>query len=178
MGLMLITGPKTYFDSNLRERAENPTEVHEHITFLRNRVPQILDQLERAKVFGEIGHWYKVLGNWDEAIENFQQALATCPYERLTAVLEMRIADTLRLKGEFEEAFKRFNQLKEESKDWEELEDFYHQHLGKLYFDQQKYKEALECFQSAWVLREKKKNPELIQSTEIAIAETLKRIRS
>lgn len=169
-------GPKTYFDSDLRERAENPSEVLEHISVLQKHLSASSDSLEKAKIHGEIGHWFKVLGQWEQAIECFHRALESAPRDALLATLEIRLADTLRLKGDFAEALRKFNQFSKDKLEWSKLEDFYHQHLGKLYFDQKQYKEALKCFQSAWVLRDKKQNAELLKSTELAIAETLKRL--
>jgi len=52
------------------------------------------------------------------------------------------------------------------------LLDFALQHQGKVLFDQGLYRQALGCFQEALVLRQLKKNPELMASTELAIATT------
>ncbi|MEZ0393002.1 MAG: tetratricopeptide repeat protein [Pseudobdellovibrionaceae bacterium] len=169
--------PKTFFDSNLREQAESPDEVHEHIAALQIHLLHTIVPSEIAKVLGEIGNWFKILGLWEKAIEHFEKARQSSPKGGLLAALELRLADTYRLMGNYNEALIRFQKFsQQEASIWMQFEDFYHQHLGKLHFDQQNYDQALKCFQSAWVLREKKGNSELLKSTERAIQETLKRI--
>ncbi len=168
---------KTYFDKNLRERPEVPSELQEQLCSLKSRLDQILCPKEKAKCFGEIGICHKLMEQYDEAIQAFQEAIEKgAELRSLAADLHIRLADTYRLKGDFQTALGIFNEILKERQEWRSLEDFYLQHLGKLYFDQKRYAEALSAFQSAWVLRERKGELELLQSTEIAIQETLKRM--
>ena len=54
--------------------------------------------------------------------------------------------------------------------------DVAYQHMGKLYFDFGDYKQALHYFYKALDLRKLKKDQSLIESTEIAIEVTKKKL--
>jgi adenylate kinase family enzyme len=99
--------------------------------------------------------------------------------EKVKMVNKLRWADNYRYLTQFSVAETWFNDCYKTIRSNPELsryEDFYFQHLGKVFFDQKKYVRALELFAHALRIRQKKKDKELLASTMQALGATISKI--
>ena len=169
------------FDENLQEVLENPKDAHQHVQTLLNQANTAENPLERSKNLGLAGVFLRMLRKLEEAqmyLEEAIQILSTNPNHRQLCIQQIRLAHVYQWQKDFSRSNILFDQLLE-SEQKSELADFVWQHVGKNYFDQKRYKEALDSFQNALKLRQIKNSPkDQIESSENAISETLKRLGS
>jgi adenylate kinase family enzyme len=100
--------------------------------------------------------------------------------EKVKTVNKLRWADNYRYLAQFSVAETWFNDCYKTIRSNPELsryEDFYFQHLGKVFFDQKKYVKALPLFSQALRIRVKKNDKELLTSTMQALNATRNRIK-
>jgi tetratricopeptide (TPR) repeat protein len=119
----------------------------------------------------------RMLMHLDEARADGERALAhaeTTGNARLIAGVQARLAHVYQWRREFEPADRLFAAaLAAEVPD--PLRGHLHQHAGKCLFDQGRYAEARDHFERALDLR-RDGDPDLLASTELALAGTLRRL--
>ena len=173
-----------FIDDNLRDIPKNPELVKQRVEYLESQVRETSSSDEQVKFYGEMGGLYRVLGQLELAEDFLQKALALVKEnnlgQRMYVIFGIRLAHVWQWQKKFEKSnflFERLLQICRQEKDCENLLDFTYQHQGKNFFDQGNYKRALECFSRALDIRVKRKNLDLIQSTEFAIQVTQKKLR-
>lgn len=135
---------------------------------------------EKFKKLSKLAVNYRQIKNYEKSHELFK--MASGYFENTNPQMEMvnylRWSDVFRFEKKFQQAHDLLKKAEIiiSTHSIFEYEDFYLQHLGKLYFDNAKFKNACECFEKALVLRTKKANPELISSTEFALKITKQKI--
>jgi tetratricopeptide (TPR) repeat protein len=132
---------------------------------------------------GQVAAFLKMLRSLVEALEYIDLALSLIEEHNLGSrqfvAQSLRRADILRYSREKDKAEASFNSIIEICKKEKEVSgylDVAYQHMGKLYFDFGDYKQALHYFYKALDLRKLKKDQSLIESTEIAIEVTKKKL--
>jgi tetratricopeptide (TPR) repeat protein len=170
---------KTYFGEDLRDYLENPDDMKKFIEIDSQKITELSDE-EKFKKVSQLAVHFRQLRNYEKAHELFK--LASDYFEQANPKMEMinnlRWADVFRFENKFQEANDLLKKVEAiiSTHSIFEYEDFYLQHLGKLYFDKTEFKSACECFEKALILRTKKANPELISSTEFALKITKQKI--
>lgn len=170
---------KTYFGEDLHDYLENPDDMKKFIEIESQKISELSGE-EKFKKVSKLAVHFRQLRNYDKAHELFR--MASGYFEKINPQMEMvnylRWADVFRFENKFQEANDLLKKVGTMISTYSffEYEDFYLQHLGKLYFDKTEYKNAYECFEKALVLRTKKANPELISSTEFALKITKQKI--
>lgn len=168
-----------YFGDDLHDYPESPEDLKAFVEREHQEVKQ-LTGAERFKRLSRLAINYRQLRNFEKAHELFKEA--SDYFEKSDLQMEMvnylRWADVFRFEKRFDEAFEILKKVEEilSSSSFSDYQDFYFQHLGKLYFDKGEYEMALKCFEDALKLRTQKKNPELISSTELALKITKQKI--
>lgn len=179
---------KTYFDEKLLECPQDFQSMSDYcknaalwLDLELNRSESEIDVTLIVKLLGRLAGFYKITKQYNLALEYIKKALSLIEKHNLGiqqfVVQSLRHADILRYQKNFSEAQKLFKDLVvncQKEKVVQGYLDFVFQHLGKLYFDLTDYKSALDYFEKALVLRNKKQDQELIDSTVFAIQETQK----
>lgn len=169
--MTLSFNTKYEFDNELKEVPKNPNEFIAAIEFLIAKA-ESSDKEEQGKILSKVGVMLRITGKLDESMERLIEAEKLISDSRILFINRLRIAQTLQFKRQFQNAESDYNSLivlaKSES-EFEDLIDFVYQHLGKCYFDQNRFQKALLNFERALEIRNKKQNQELIDSTELAI---------
>lgn len=177
-----IQWPSSHFDKDLREV---PDKIDEWIVFVDKLKAQLKDEKNLAKklhLMELIGMAARILTRLDEAEFFLKQALALShnhpSHNRFIQNL-IRLAHVYQWKKKFDKSQLLFDQAKtllDEKPITEELQAAYHQHLGKLYFDQQYFGKAQAEFSTALSIREKIYAPkDQIESSRDSLLETLRR---
>lgn len=181
------------FGSDLRENPEDSSSMLAYIEYLMKEAKDIAPTIDNkgtnaramVKFLGEAGVYYRILGKTDAAEKALKGALDLIEVHSLGqlswGVQTIRLGDVYRYKNDAlsaETAYRSVLELCRRSNDLTHLTDFCHQHLGKLYFEQKKFKQALAEFKSALKIRELKKDNSLLESTKKAIAVTEFKIRN
>ena len=162
----------TYFGDDLHDYLENPDDMKKFIEIESQKIDKLSGD-EKFKKISKLAVHFRQLRNYDKAHELFK--MASGYFENTNSHMEMinnlRWADVFRFEKKFQQAYELLKKAEKiiSTHSIFEYEDFYLQHLGKLYFDKAEYKNACECFEKALGLRVKKANPELISSTEFAL---------
>ena len=168
-----------HYDDDLQDVPNNPGEMRQAIDFWQAQLDQPgLEIFQRIKLLGRIGGYARTLRDLDRA----EQALTTAlklskaiESRRLAATNSIKLAHVYQWQQRYIESETMFEAaiaLCKNNLEAAPYLDFAYQHFGKCKFDQQKYVEALQCFEQALDIRVKKGDPELIASTELAIATT------
>lgn len=137
---------------------------------------QNLSGEERIGVLGQLGGLARRLGHFEQAGQLFQEAIALAAHfgrPRLEVLNRIRLAVTQQYAGLPEAAEKLLLEALEQISTTPQAEiyrDFVFYHLGKLYAEAGQLQQALKLFETALILRQQKRNSELIESTEMAIA--------
>ena len=131
---------------------------------------------EQQHLLGYLGNACRLLGRTDDAIawltEGLSLARATGDARRSLAAV-LRLGEVYRCRNEYGKAEALFREALDRAQSASELEslaDFALQHLGKCLLDQGESTGAVECLERALALRQAKANPQLIASTERALA--------
>lgn len=163
---------KTYFGEDLHEYPENPEDIKKFIEIELQKINE-LDVEDQFKKLSQLAVYYKLLKNYTQAHELLSQASDYYGKNnlKLAMINDLRWADVFRYEKRFEEARKILLMVEKSISInlFFDYEDFYFQHLGKLFFDQNDFKNAYAYFEKALKLRLKKNIPELISSTEWAL---------
>ncbi|MEM8642519.1 MAG: tetratricopeptide repeat protein [Cyanobacteria bacterium P01_G01_bin.54] len=168
-----------HYDDNLQDVPNNSDEMRQTIDFWQAQLNQPgLDIPQQIKLLGRIGGYARTLRDLDRA----EQALSTAlelskaiENKRFEASNSIKLAHVYQWQQRYAESETMFVAgiaLCQNNPEADSYLDFAYQHFGKCKFDQQKYVEALQCFEQALDMRVKKGDPELIASTELAIATT------
>lgn len=166
-------------DARLRDVPRDPAVVSAAVERAREALVDARgrgDLGEQQHLLGYLGNACRLLGRTDDAIawltESLSLARATGDARRgLAAVI--RLGEVYRCRNDYGKAEALFREALDRTQAASELEslaDFALQHLGKCLLDQGESAEAVECLERALALRQAKANPQLIASTERALA--------
>lgn len=176
---------RTATDTNLRSLAVDPVELQNSIEFHLKclREAQRID-LTYGDHCSILANHFRLAGKLSDAIKSGEKACMVFEeygeHQKLL-VAKIRLATVHQWNGSYGCAEQMFHSCFEDILKHQDLTsylDFTWQHLGKCQFDQKKYAEALDSFVRALELRKLKNDAELIESTEMALKETLGRISS
>jgi len=169
---------KTYFKDDLHDYLENPEATEAFVKVEKQEIKKLSGD-EKYKRLSRLAVFQRLLGHLSEAHEMFKQAGEHFEknHTQMQMINYLRWADAFRFEKRFAEAETILQKAEEILKgdNFTNYEDFYFQHLGKLFFDKDDFKSALSCFEKALQLRIKKGDRELIASTEFAIEITRRR---
>lgn len=175
---------KFSFDEELREIPDDITDVALAIGLLRLQAKETQDLTQKTTILGQLGGWLRIMGELDEAEEILKEALTLIdgmtkvnPMRQLAA--RLRLAHVYQWKKDFKKSTPMFLSVLQDAQDKSMPEDliaFIHQHLGKNFFDQSLYPEALSHFEKALEIRRQSGDQELIKSTSWAIEQTEQRL--
>jgi uncharacterized cupin superfamily protein/ribosomal protein S18 acetylase RimI-like enzyme len=177
-----IQRPSSHFNQDLKDV---PDSLEEWTAFVADLKAQLKEENHSAKklmLFEHIGMAARTLLRFDEAEFYLKKALALSyghpSHSRLVQNL-IRLAHAYQWKKEFDKSQILFDQAKsviDEKSISEGLQAAYHQHLGKLYFDQKYYGKAQAEFSVALSTRERIAAPrDQIESSKESLKEALKR---
>ncbi len=169
------------YSNDLHDYPENPTHLRRFIKIEEKEIYRLSGD-EKYKRISRLAVHYRQLRNYNDAHKLFNTASRY--FENTNPQMEMvnylRWGDVFRFEKRFDEAWDILKKAEQIllANQFIDYQDFYLQHLGKLFFDKGEYEKALECFEKAHVLRIKKANPELISSTEFALEVTKQKMKS
>ena len=172
----------TMDDETLRAVFDHPEAVKTHVDGLVAKLENDLDPVTRARIHGEIGIFERGLGNLSAAEANLLASLAIVEQHQETknqvVIYGIRLAHVYHWQEKWGVALTMFNDLLEKTcaPEFHQWKDFVLQHRGKMFFDQQRYREALNDFSTALFLRQEKGDGELIASTQQALAAARKKL--
>jgi tetratricopeptide (TPR) repeat protein len=177
-----IQRPSSHFDQDLRDVPDNRKEWESFVDELKNKLKTETHAEKRLQLLEHIGMAARTLMKLDEAESYLMKALShsySCPsHSRLVQNL-IRLGHAYQWKKDFEKSQLLFDQAKSlinEKPVSEGLTAAYHQHLGKLYFDQKYYGKAQAEFSTALSIRERISAPEdQMESSKESLKEALKR---
>ncbi|MBT9316195.1 tetratricopeptide repeat protein [Leptothoe spongobia] len=168
-----------HYDDNLQDVPNNSGEMQQAIDFWQAQLDQPgLEIFQRIKLLGRIGGYARTLRNLDRAEQALSTALTlskAIENRRFEAANSIKLAHVYQWQQRYVESetmFEAVITLCQNDPEAAPYLDFAYQHFGKCKFDQQKYAEALQCFEQALNIRMEKGDSELIASTELAIATT------
>lgn len=179
-----IQRPGSHFDQDLRDVPDSQVDWINYIEDLKVRLKNESHPAQKLVLFEHIGMAARTLLKLDEAEFYLKKALALShghlSHSRFVQNL-IRLAHVYQWKKEFEKSHMLFDQAKsfiDEKPVSEGLQAAYHQHLGKLYFDQNYYGKAQAEFSLALSIRERISAPrDQIESSTESLKEALKRWR-
>jgi tetratricopeptide (TPR) repeat protein len=163
----------------LREQIEGDevtqlTDIRDQLT---GKLNGVADNPTRARLLSLRAVVSRILGDLPKAFADGKLALAHAEGTgelRRIAIAQARLAHVLQWREEFEEADRLFT-LANSSELPDRLRATMHQHAGKCAYDQGRYMEACNHFESALDLR-KEEDPELIAQTELALDAVFRRV--
>ena len=166
-----------HFDEDLRDVPDAPEEMARGVAFLHQRLAAPgLDSGERARLLGLLGTYSRTLGDLHGAQGALEEAVALCR-ERgdgrglLANRIHQAHVDQWQRHIAREDAI--FDQVIKECEERPESSRYLAvacQHAGKSKFDQGRYAEAAELFARALALRQAGGDPDLIASSQLALA--------
>jgi Tetratricopeptide repeat len=159
---------------DLREVPESPADVaaeaEELLASLTAEPPPPAEERIRA----QLGHCYRLLGRLEEAERHLDRALELVAEGSPQAIAYgIRRATVYHWQGRYAECDATLRELERRCRTdpaLAEYEDFCSQHLGKSLLEQGRRDEATRCLERALGLREVKQDPELLASTQAALA--------
>ncbi|MGZ3775840.1 MAG: GNAT family N-acetyltransferase [Pseudobdellovibrionaceae bacterium] len=170
--------PEFILNQNLRFIPKDPESLKIYVAQLKDQLKSSHNILDRVNLQGEIGVYLRSLQLLEEAEAALQEVLEIIKKNDLG--LRKEIQNKIRLAHVFQEAkkFKQSNFLFAEiirlCRTVDELSPLLHfalQHAGKNEFDQGQYNSAVQYFEEALLLRQKKSAPlDQIESTQAALA--------
>jgi tetratricopeptide (TPR) repeat protein len=134
------------------------------------------DVAAQQYLLGYLGNACRLLGRTDDAIAYLTEGLRLARAAgdvRRSVVATIRLGEAYRCRDEYSTAMALFRDAQERTRataELAELEDFALQHLGKCLLDQDDCAGALPVLERALALRQAKGNPQLVTSTERALA--------
>jgi hypothetical protein len=168
---------------SLRAKPVDPMAMENCARRLQDEAQQLPDSVEGARRASYAALLFTLLGEHESARQLIDFALARqSGVERLRdrTVTEIRLAQLAQFGDRLAEAHALLETIIARCRSDRALEsllDFALQHQGKVLFDQGSFAAALGCFNEARELRRIKQQPELIASTELAIATTTRNLR-
>ncbi len=179
-----IQRPESIFNNDLKEI---PVDANKWELFLEDLKNQLKTETHPEKLLSlheHIGMASQILFKLSEAEYYLMKAVsATYSYPKQSRLIQnlIRLAHVYQWKKEFHKAHLLFDQAKallNKADLSESLKASFHQHLGKLYFDQSFYGLSLTEFEVALKIRQRIQAPDdQVSSTVLAIKETKKRLK-
>lgn len=178
------------YDDNLNELPKKPEDMKAYADLLvaRSKLEMKKPEPKRnwseiAKAQGMAGSLRKITGQFAEAEKLLQSALKIINEKALPATLHVqqsiRLCDVWKRLGQYDKALQGLADLVAQctqDKAVNRYLDTALQHEGKVQFCMGDYKTALQSFQKALELRRKKKDRDLIESSETAIEACRRRL--
>ena len=178
-----IQMPGSHFDQDLKDVPDNHAEWIKFIDDLEMKLKDENHAAEKLNLNENLGMACRIVLRLEQA-EKYLKKAVTLSYShsshgRLVQNL-IRLAHVYQWKKEFEKAALLFDQAKsllEEHQVSEGLRASYHQHLGKLYFDQRHFAQAKAEFVTALRLREDiSAPPDQIESSKNSLKQCVLRL--
>ena len=167
-----------HFDDRLRDVPDEPEAVRLALSWLRSQLTQTNDTHQQVQILGLIGAHARQLMELYAAQAALQRAI---DLSNKIGDLRLKTANTIRLAHvyQWQENFKKseryYNAVIDSCQSKAEIAsylDFAYQHAGKCKFDQKQYAAAQTYFQKALLIRLRKDERDLINSTRQAIERT------
>ncbi|MEC4813432.1 MAG: tetratricopeptide repeat protein [Scytonema sp. PMC 1069.18] len=173
-----------HFNSNLYDVPNKPLQVQKAVEWLQSQLTNNAnDTHKKIEILGLIGVYSRMLRDFStarhalsSAIE-LSESIGSLPHKTVNLI---RLAHVYQWQKQFSLSETLFEEVFAYCSNYSELEpyiDFAYQHFGKCKFDQAQYKEAQYCFEKALEIRKSKGDHFLIESTQLALDEALRRIR-
>ena len=160
-------------DLKLREIPLDIDGMNAGIAEINGFVAAEENEVAKAGWMSRLGYYQNLTGDYDEAQTSLQNALNIFRKHRSPKQIiasKLRMAQVYQYRGNLEMALAIIDSLEEELEDEDaEYLDFILQHKGKILFDMKDYDLALHCLNDALLIREKKADRSLIDSTLHAI---------
>jgi phosphoglycolate phosphatase len=170
------------FNEDLRDLPISKEDTATAVEILQKEMAVELELSLKIKILGLLGTYQRQLGRLDQSQSCFLQAITLCEdipqWNKNKTINLIRLGNTKHWMGQFQEAHAIFDRCVEQIHNDLELSeylDFVFQHKAKCYFDENLFELALKYFYHSFLLRLKKNNIELIDSTLLAIETTKKR---
>ena len=165
--------PQSFFDQNLKEIPVQPEEWKKYVQQRTEKLAQTENDEDKLNLLAQLGYASRVLMKLNEAESYLIQALTLSFYHPdKTKLIQnaIRLAHVYQWQKNFAKAHLLFDLAKmilnEESVS-DGLSAFYHQHLGKFYFDQGFVRLAQHEFELAFKIRMRMNaDTELLNSTQ------------
>jgi tetratricopeptide (TPR) repeat protein len=172
-----------HFDENLRDVPNCPAEMRLAVTALQAQLTDpSLDPQRRIQLLGSIGTYARMLEDLALAHQALSWAVELADRagnRRLKTANLGRLAHVYQWQHNYrvsEDLFEAMILSCQQEPDLFLYLDFAYQHAGKCQFDQQQYPAALGYFEQALALRLIKTDRALIDSTQLAIEVTRRRL--
>jgi uncharacterized cupin superfamily protein/predicted GNAT family N-acyltransferase len=174
--------PSFKFNDELYEVPDSNDDWTLYFTELKDKLSEDIPISKKLSLFEQIGITARILQNYSEAELYLTKALAlSYSYPKQSRLIQnfIRLAHLYQWKKEFVKSQVLFDQTKSliyEAATSESLLASYHQHLGKLYFDQKLFGKAQSEFSTALCLRKRLCSPiDHIQSSKLSLDMTQKK---
>lgn len=171
-----MNNPTFHFNDSLREVPDSTDDWNSYIQYLIDNLTISSDENTRINLLGQLGTHLRVVGRLDESVTYLKEAIDLCSDKSLLVnrfLNYVRLAHTYQWMKNYELAHENFDLAKDiisSHKINEGLIAFYHQHLGKLFFDQNFYlKSSIEFAKALEIRKRIGANTELIDSSEISL---------
>lgn len=185
MAIAMLDAPfdlSYYFGDDLQDYPNNPAEMRQAVDYWQAQLARPeLEIRDRIQLLTRIGTYGRMLRDLDRAEESHRAAIALAEsigHVRFRTQNQIKLAHVYQWQQRYAESEAEFEgaiAICQNEPAVADFLDFAYQHFGKCKFDQQRYAKALQLFEQALALRHKKRNQELIDSTELAIATTQSR---
>ncbi len=173
---MSLNLPTYHFSEDLREVPDDLDKWRTSAVLLQETIDVTDSFNEHLMLLENLGFVLRVLGRLEEAEQKLKDALNMSlehPNPLKPVQNMMRLAHVYQWQKNFKEASRLFSEVKKLLKSpgvSDGLKASYHQHYGKLLFDQQNYTEAEAEFAKSLEIREMTKAPQdQISSTRFAL---------
>jgi tetratricopeptide (TPR) repeat protein len=168
------------YGNDLKEVPDDAIEMQKGVDFLNDQLKEHheLSKGKEAALLGQIGGYYRILGDLDKAEECLTKGkgiLEEMGDRAHVMAMELRLASVYQFARKYSKAIEIYksslNEINNNPKDkkLEKQLDFALQHFGKCRFEQRFYGEALDLFMRAYEQRLVKGDLSLIDSTQKAI---------
>jgi tetratricopeptide (TPR) repeat protein len=171
------------FNEDLHEVAENPLDMELFVEDQLIVLNTVQKPDERVRVLGLLGTYLRILRRLNEAQDYLEKSLEIIERHKLYTTLkvqqQIRLAHVYQWQKNFSKSNELFDELIQisETTELDVLHDFIWQHVGKNYYDQQKWTEARKAFEKALKLREIRHAPEdQLQSSRDSLRLTLQKM--
>jgi uncharacterized cupin superfamily protein/GNAT superfamily N-acetyltransferase len=179
-----IQRPESKFNNDLKEIPVDANKWELFLEDLKNQLKTETHPEKLLSLYEHIGMASQILFKPSEAEYFLMKAVSTSySYSKQSRLIQnlVRLAHVYQWKKEFQKAHLLFDQAKallNKSDFSESLKGSFHQHLGKLYFEQGFYGLSLTEFELALKIRQRiQVSNDQVSSTVLAINETKKRLK-
>ncbi len=163
-------------DEDLREAPKDLNLVLSRIDEVAAAMNEDVETEDRVRHLGELGFLYRTIGELDAAEAFLGEVMELIEEDdlgpRFYVIYGIRLAHVWQWQMRFEESNPMFDsiiEVCEKVTECQDLLDFALQHMGKNLFDQGRFDEAALFFEQALLLRLKKCDKKLIESTKRAL---------